>query len=409
MDTLRTLLLAGPDPPLAALHTSAASSSATRALPLQPPPPPQAPPCVCDPLEIDGHAFSPFWGMVFGECIYTPKQQFAIICGLVSIVLYGVALVPQFKLNYQRKSVEGLSWGLFAVWTLGDLCNTAGAFLTQQFATQRWTGVYFLFTEFLCLAQILYYTRIYPRLYPSPPPPPPSHHPAGEPHVRHAHDMFVPPHSHPHPHPKPGRPRTATESTPLLRDLMDEDGATPTTTITPYKSAGVPVAVALLCALSRAVVAMPVGPVVGMVMKGEAPPLCNAAPDLPPHIVSLGSVLAWCSGLFYFFSRVPQIRTNYELQSVAGISLSLFGITLAANVLYGLSVVPRLDEIASTQKFVASTLPYLVGSVGTLVFDAVIMAQAYWYTNVKPHVAEEVEVPDDRDVDPAADPPEASA
>ncbi|KAJ3351996.1 hypothetical protein GGF32_004010 [Allomyces javanicus] len=364
MDTLRTLLLAGPDPPLAALHAS--------------------------------------------ECIYTPKQQFAIICGLVSIVLYGVALVPQFKLNYQRKSVEGLSWGLFAVWTLGDLCNTAGAFLTQQFATQRWTGVYFLFTEFLCLGQILYYTRIYPRLYPSPPSPPPPHHPANEPHVRHAHDTFVPPHSHPHPHPKPARPRTATETTPLLRDLMDEDGATPTTTITPYKSAVVPVAVALLSALSRAVVGMPVG-LVGMAMEGEAPPLCNAAPDLPPHIVTLGSVLAWCSGLFYFFSRVPQIRTNYELQSVAGISLSLFAITLAANVLYGLSVVPRLDEIESTSKFVASTLPYLVGSVGTLVFDAVIMAQAYWYTNVKPHVAEEVEVPDDRDVDPAADPPEESA
>lgn len=62
-------------------------------------------------------------------------------------------------------------------------------------------------------------------------------------------------------------------------------------------------------------------------------PLC----DDPLHqssqwMLIMGSIMAWSSGLLYFFSRIPQILTNYKLKNVEGLSIFLFVITISANV-----------------------------------------------------------------------------
>ncbi|KAJ3379133.1 hypothetical protein HDU92_006893, partial [Lobulomyces angularis] len=91
----------------------------------------------------------------------------------------------------------------------------------------------------------------------------------------------------------------------------------------------------------------------------------------------LGSILAWVSGLLYFFSRIPQIIENIKQKSVEGISLSLFVITIFGNIFYGVSVLLRLPEV--NEKFFSSTFPYIVGSFGTIIFDFVILFQANYY------------------------------
>lgn len=62
-----------------------------------------------------------------------------------------------------------------------------------------------------------------------------------------------------------------------------------------------------------------------------------------------------------------------------GLSLALFVITILGNSCYGLSILLRLPIIDT--KFYLSTLPYIIGSMGTIVFDFVILAQAIHYGN----------------------------
>lgn len=71
-----------------------------------------------------------------------------------------------------------------------------------------------------------------------------------------------------------------------------------------------------------------------------------------------------------------------RLKTVEGLSVSLFVITISANTLFGLSILIRVVEAGSVNgKFWSSTLPYVVGSMGTLVFDAIIIYQSYIYRN----------------------------
>jgi uncharacterized protein with PQ loop repeat len=106
--------------------------------------------------------------------------------------------------------------------------------------------------------------------------------------------------------------------------------------------------------------------------------LCNIPPELPGPTASIGIILAWVSSTFYFFSRVPQIITNYRLREVEGLSILLFILTISGNLFYGFGILLRFPPI--DLKFYQSTLPYLIGSIGTLLFDIMIVYQAIIYS-----------------------------
>lgn len=77
------------------------------------------------------------------------------------------------------------------------------------------------------------------------------------------------------------------------------------------------------------------------------------------------------------FCRIPQIIENFQAKSVEGLSLALFVITIIGNFCYGMSILFRLPVI--DQQFYLGTLPYLIGSMGTICFDCVILGQACLY------------------------------
>ncbi|KAL7753744.1 hypothetical protein RI367_000675 [Sorochytrium milnesiophthora] len=305
--------------------------------------------CICEPEYVDGTRYSQFWGTYFGECLYSPRQHASMVLGLVSIVLYGVALAPQIYRTYRRKSVEGLSVGLFALWALGDMSNTVGAILTKQFTLQIWTGIYFLVTDVIVICQYQFY--------------------------------------------KSHRRIRSPEQDPLLQSgAYDDDRAQSLNSVASLSLLSAGLGLAAHSGSSAAVATS------GRILRSSQglAPLCNATSPLSPTATHVGQMVAWMSGLFYFFSRFPQIHTNYAAKSVEGISLSLFVITLSANVLYGVSVLLRVDEI-TTAKFYTSTLPYLIGSMGTLVSDAVVIYQAYLYRGNRTADEEVVSDADDND------------
>jgi uncharacterized protein with PQ loop repeat len=84
----------------------------------------------------------------------------------------------------------------------------------------------------------------------------------------------------------------------------------------------------------------------------------------------------------YLTSRLPQIWKNFSRKSVEGLSMFLFIFAFFGNIFYVASILssPKLSlpPPASTE-LIRETIPYLLGSSGTLVFDITIVAQSFIY------------------------------
>ncbi|KAF9618397.1 hypothetical protein IFM89_001120, partial [Coptis chinensis] len=62
-------------------------------------------------------------------CLCTRRDGISLALGLLSVLSWGVAEVPQILTNYRQKSAEGLSITFLITWILGDLFNLFGCML----------------------------------------------------------------------------------------------------------------------------------------------------------------------------------------------------------------------------------------------------------------------------------------
>ncbi|THU88401.1 hypothetical protein K435DRAFT_821379 [Dendrothele bispora CBS 962.96] len=108
-----------------------------------------------------------------------------------------------------------------------------------------------------------------------------------------------------------------------------------------------------------------------------------AAPESSERV--LGRFFAWLCTTLYLTSRLPQIWKNYDRKSVEGLSMALFVFAFLGNTFYVASILTApevfLPPPASTN-FLKESIPYLLGSSGTLVFDITIVTQSFLY---RPH------------------------
>ncbi|QPG73171.1 hypothetical protein FOA43_000477 [Brettanomyces nanus] len=96
----------------------------------------------------------------------------------------------------------------------------------------------------------------------------------------------------------------------------------------------------------------------------------------------LGKIFGWVSAFLYISSRVPQIFKNIQVQSTGGVSLKLIICALVGNLLYAVSLLTSEDAIKgghTTIQFWEDELCYLVGSIGTVFFDAFVILQWIYY------------------------------
>ena len=90
----------------------------------------------------------------------------------------------------------------------------------------------------------------------------------------------------------------------------------------------------------------------------------------------IGRISAWLCTLLYMTSRMPQIWTNFQRRSVQGLSLFLFVSAFLANLLYSVSILSKPKAVGPERHgFLMESLPFLLGSGGTLLFDLVIITQ----------------------------------
>lgn len=118
---------------------------------------------------------------------------------------------------------------------------------------------------------------------------------------------------------------------------------------------------------------------------------CNALPlsiltkesqlsSLSTHF-NIGIIFAWLCTVIYCSSRLPQLYHNYKRKSVDGISPLLFTFAILANSTYALSILFSNDLTSNDpySNFIIKELPYLFGSLGTVLFDCIYFWQREHY------------------------------
>ncbi len=70
-------------------------------------------------------------------------------------------------------------------------------------------------------------------------------------------------------------------------------------------------------------------------------------------------------------ARIPQIIKNYREKSCEGLALLFFLLSLTGNSTYGASVMAYSQE----RDYFLRALPWLLGSLGTMVEDCIIFVQ----------------------------------
>ncbi|KAJ6502446.1 PQ loop repeat-domain-containing protein [Mycena sanguinolenta] len=96
----------------------------------------------------------------------------------------------------------------------------------------------------------------------------------------------------------------------------------------------------------------------------------------------LGRIFAWLCTTLYLTSRLPQIWKNYVRKSVEGLSMYLFVFAFLGNTFYVASILTServFEPPPASSAFLRESLPYLLGSGGTLMFDVTIVGQSWLY------------------------------
>ncbi|KAI0054157.1 hypothetical protein FA95DRAFT_1480159 [Auriscalpium vulgare] len=104
----------------------------------------------------------------------------------------------------------------------------------------------------------------------------------------------------------------------------------------------------------------------------------------------IGRISAWACTTLYLTSRLPQIWKNYVRKSVEGLSMALFVFAFLGNFFYVLSILssPNMSgPPLEARAYLTESIPYLLGSGGTLMFDVTIVTQSFVYRTPPPHHA----------------------
>ncbi|RKP14698.1 PQ loop repeat-domain-containing protein, partial [Piptocephalis cylindrospora] len=240
--------------------------------------------------------------------------------GYMSIFFWLNAQVPQLYTNYLLGSAASLSLPFLLIWLLGDITNFLGCILTNQLPFQRYLALYFCLIDLSLLIQFFYYEHGWST--------PISSSPISSNYVEAS----------------PSSQRESVHFDLHEEDEEDEDDE--------EGEEGV---------LDKRWIASP-------------STMAVEEPIEDGMMLNIGVVMAWTCTCLYLASRIPQIVLNYTRGTAEGLSIWMFAFAALGNLTYVLSIALHIE---GSEEWL-NALPYIIGSAGTLSFDATIFAQ-FWY------------------------------
>lgn len=104
-------------------------------------------------------------------------------------------------------------------------------------------------------------------------------------------------------------------------------------------------------------------------------------PPETDYMVLAGTCLGWVSSVLYLMSRVSQIRQNARRQDTEGLAMAMFVSAASANLCTGTGILLRTFSWQELEE----QAPWLVGSLGTIMLDMIILSQSFKYGSGKHH------------------------
>ncbi|KAH8730115.1 vacuolar membrane PQ loop repeat protein [Phaeosphaeriaceae sp. PMI808] len=272
------------------------------------------------------------------------------VFGSISLASWVFLLVPQLIENYKQGSAEGISLAFLTVWFIGDITNLAGALWAGLVPTVIALAIYFCFADLILISQCLYYNLKNSRR-------------SRKASTRSADSVEAPllgrrdssniglPGSHRRDSQASRRRRAS--SLPTIADV--EAGGSEW-----IKNALSIVGVCIVGAVGWAI-AWKTG------VWAPQP----ASDDSTGEIAFGAQVLGYISALCYLGARIPQIIKNQREKSCEGLSLLFFMLSLLGNATYGAGILFHSQE----KEYLVTNLPWLIGSLGTMVEDVTIFIQ----------------------------------
>eukprot|EP00299_Pterocystis_sp_00344_P012086 c5756_g1_i1.p1 GENE.c5756_g1_i1~~c5756_g1_i1.p1 ORF type:complete len:374 (-),score=71.33 c5756_g1_i1:31-1020(-) len=262
--------------------------------------------------------------------------------GMSSLLIWICCQAPQFIKNIKQGSADALSCWFLLEWLSGDILNLVGALLSGQQKTQIFTAVLFMCMDSCMLSQYLYYRR------------------------------------------KNRKQRLADAeiTNDLTADLLSSDQAdpfdpsNPSNPSSPRRHSDSSPALSALGSSGK-VLAYASLPIVAQAFVLQSDDPC--AVSVSHRQVQIGWWIGWVSAVIYLNSRIPQIIKNFRRKYTGGLSVLMFACAVMGNVTYGLGVVIRANGWSDYEH----ALPWLVGSLGTVVLDFTIISQVCFYPKHK--------------------------
>ncbi|XP_075047266.1 lysosomal amino acid transporter 1 homolog [Mixophyes fleayi] len=253
---------------------------------------------------------------IFNECASDARDLASVCLGLFSILCFVAASFPQYYQSCKTGNMDkALSIWFLLGWLAGDSCNFVGAFLSHQLPIQTYTAIYYVLADIFMLSLYIYYKY------------------------------------------RNQGPSTSLSVNAVCAFALFGSVAT----VPLFRSPGPATLDAHSLVVGRR-----------LLYKDDS----DSEPFSTQEIIGIavGSV----SSLFYLVSRLPQIITNFRRRSTKGLALSLFSMVIMGNLTYGLSVLLKNpDKGQSEADYILHHVPWLVGSLGVMSMDLIIIFQFF--------------------------------
>lgn len=239
------------------------------------------------------------------------------------------------------------------IFSLGDVANFIGCIATHQLPFQLYLSIYFIIIDTILCLQYLYYVK-----YPN--------NPLRQ-WIHRQEDQET---------------KVSYEQTHLLSCQQNDKVASyQSTTTTTAKSTTTLMMVGLFTFYSASTLLNSSSSLTTLTPPHETTTTTTAAAAATVMIndasqkddmIWIGRFFAWLCTFLYLTSRLPQIIKNFQRRSVEGLSMALFFFAACGNMTYVLSI---FTNPHATRTSILEAVPYLLGSAGTLCFDATIFGQ----------------------------------
>ncbi|CAI2163244.1 10076_t:CDS:2 [Funneliformis geosporum] len=277
----------------------------------------------CNPISRDGMQYIRWIHSVFGFCVYSNQEALVSdIFGYLCIACWLNAQFPQVLTNYRNRSADGLSLPFLTNWLLGDIANLLGSIQSESEEV-----------------------------------------------------------------PLPDRRLSML----LLKDSILEGAKKsytfPTRKKQSYKRIPSVVFAVLLftfhstTSISSSFSTSRFSTIHDEIGSQETTLRGNAKLLSEHNVIFIGRVMAWTCSLFYLTSRMPQIWKNYTRSSVEGLSVFMFIFAALGNLNYTLSI---FTNPSKSESYLREAFPFILGSVGTLMFDVTIFLQWCIWRDAEP-------------------------